>query len=191
MAPDLLGERMTYHRPAKYTQAEIRPSASGKSILIIVVAWLLILFCWWKAGADDGLPGVLQKGDPAPAAGLLLGDTDAQRAAEEIRAGRFYAAEVETLKAVLAAKDRENAQLQTALDKATQALVMTEKVLEANERVMAQYDKALKLADASTEKSQVALDRANKQLDSLTTQRNWLVALGLVGLVVGFFMGGF
>ena len=181
---------MTYHRPAKYTQAEIRPSASGKAILVILVAWLLILFCWWKAGAQE-LPAVLQKGEPAPAAGLLLGDKDAQRAAEEIRAGRFYAAEVETLKAALAAKDRENAQLQTALDKATQALVMTEKVLEANERVMAQYDKALKLADASTEKSQVALDRANKQLDSLTTQRNWMMALGIVGLVVGFFMGGF
>ena len=168
-----------------------RAARPGLSVLIILVIWSLIVGWWAVLAFGDELPAVLQKGDPAPAAGLLLGDTDAQRAAEEIRAGRFYAAEVETLKAALAAKDRENAQLQAALDKATQAIVMTEKVLEANDRIMAQYDKALKLADASTEKSQAALDKANKQLDSLSTQRAWLVALGLVGLVVGFFMGGF
>jgi hypothetical protein len=169
---------------------EPRPTSSGKSILFIVVVWLVILFFWWKASADE-LPAILQKGDPSPAAGLLLGEKDAQRAAEEIRAGRFYASEVETLRAALAAKERENAQLQAALEKATQALVLTEKVLEANERVMAQYDKALKLADASSEKSQLALEKADKRIDQLASQRNWMVALGIIGLVAGFFLGAF
>ena len=125
------------------------------------------------------------------ATGLLLGDQDAQRAAEEIRAGRSMAAELETLKAALAAKDRENAQLQAALDKATKALELSEKVIEASERVQAQYDKALKLADASADRSAKALERADKRIDELSTQRNWMAALGILGLVAGFALGAF
>ena len=112
------------------------------SLLKIAILGALVALGLYLTGAAHAeaqeLPAVLQKGQPAPATGLLLGDQDAQRAAEEIRAGRSMAAELETLKAALAAKDRENAQLQAALDKATKALELSEKVIEASERVQAQ-----------------------------------------------------
>ena len=161
-------------------------------IAILAAALALGLYLTMPAHAwAQELPAVLQKGQPAPATGLLLGDQDAQRAAEEIRAGRSMAAEIETLKAALAAKDRENAQLQAALDKATKALELSEKVQEASDKVIARYEQALKVADASLDKSAKALDRADKRIDSLESQQKWMMVGGVFALLAGFALGAF
>lgn len=125
------------------------------------------------------------------AAGLLLGDQDAQRAAEEIRNARVLAAQVETLKAALAAKERENAQLTAALEKASAALELAGKVQAASDQVIGRYEQALKLADASIERSSKALDRADKRIDSLEAQQKWMMFGGVLALAAGFFLGAF
>lgn len=159
----------------------------------IVVAALglgLYLSLTGMAWAQE-LPAVLQKGDPAPAAGLLLGDQDAQRAAEEIRNARALAAQVETLKAALAAKERENAQLAAALEKASAALELAGKVQAASDQVIARYEQALKVADASIERAGKALDRADKRIESLEAQQKWMMFGGVLALAAGFFLGAF
>lgn len=165
-------------------------SALSIAVVASVLGLGLTLSLLGMAWAQE-LPAVLQQGDPAPAAGLLLGDQDAQRAAEEIRNARSLAGQVETLKAALAAKERENAQLAAALEKASAALELAGKVQEASDKVIARYDQALKVADASIERSGKALERADKRIDTLEAQQKWMLFGGVLALAAGFFLGAF
>lgn len=161
----------------------------GSCILVALVVLLLVALCG-SAHAQE-LPAILERGQPAPVPGLLLDEDQAKRAAEEIRNARALAAQVETLKAALAAKDREAAQLTAALEKASAALELAGKVQEASDKVIARYEQALKVADASIERSGKALERADKRIDSLEAQQKWMMFGGVLALAAGFFLGAF
>lgn len=161
------------------------------TVAAIAAAALLVLAVGVCRGEAQELPAVLERGQPAPVPGLLMGEEQAKRAVEEIRDARVLAAQVETLKAALAARERENAQLQEAVAKASAALELAGKVQEVSDKVIARYEQALRLADASLERSGKALDRADRRIDSLESQQKWMLFGGVLALGVGFLLGAF
>jgi ABC-type transporter Mla subunit MlaD len=161
----------------------------GSCMLVATLVLFLVAFCG-RAQAQE-LPAILDRGQPAHVPGLLLNEDQAKRAAEEIRNARSLAGQVETLKAALAAKERENAQLTAALEKASAALDLAGKIQEASDKVIARYEQALKVADASIERSGKALERADKRIDSLEAQQKWMMFGGVLALAAGFFLGAF
>jgi len=134
------------------------------------------------AWADD--VRVLTPGTPAPYPGLLLDEGAAAKVTVDLKKGRTLEAEVETMKAQLAAAQQEaqalrdaNREMRGALDAADKALARVEKTMDA-------YDRALT-------KSNDLMDRQAKRIDQLESREKWAMIFGGLGLLIGAAIGAF
>jgi septal ring factor EnvC (AmiA/AmiB activator) len=119
----------------------------------------------------------LGQGQPAPFPGELLDQEAATKAIGEIRDARALAAELETLKGALAAKDRENEALRQAV--------------ALSDQMVARFEKAMDAYDRTLTKSNALMERQSARIEQLENREKWAMFLGGLGLLIGVAIGAF
>jgi len=139
------------------------------------IAGSLILSLATPAWALD--TRMLGQGQPAPFAGELLDQEAATKAIGEIRDARALAAELETLKAAMAAKERENEALRQAM--------------AISDQMVARFEKAMDAYDRTLTKSNALMERQSARIEQLESREKWAMFLGGLGLLIGVAIGAF
>lgn len=112
---------------------------------------------------------------PAPFSGVLLPEESARRLAQDLGRYRLLAAEYETLKAALAASEREVARLRDANGLADEMVMRVTKAMDA-------YDRTLT-------KSNALMERQEKRIEQLESREKWIMFLGPLGILIGLAVG--
>lgn len=140
-----------------------------------VTSLVVLLLASWASLAGAQETQAVGAGTLAPFSGVLLPDDAAKRLVLDLERYRSQAAELETLKAALAASERESGELRKVVAIAD---VMVMRV----ERAMETYDRALT-------KSTALMERQEKRIEQLESREKWMMILGPLGLLLGLISG--
>lgn len=127
------------------------------------------------------VPGVAQETQvllvqmPAPFSGVLVPEEAVKRLVQDLGRYRFMAAEVETLKAALAASERENAKLRS--------------VVELSDQMVSRVEKAMEVYDKTLTKTSALIERQEKRIEQLENREKWMMFLGPLGILLGLAVG--
>ena len=121
--------------------------------------------------------------------GLLVPAEDAVRMAEELTDARSLAAQVENLRAALAAKDEEIKKLQDSDRGREVALAIAEDRDKRREEAETRLLKALEISDRQLQRSNEMIEKALARIDKLETRQMWMMVLGPIGLGIAFLTG--
>ena len=131
---------------------------------------LAILLLWSSPALAQSQTRVLLEREPAPFSGVLLPEEAAKRLVQDLNKYRTLSAEVETLKAALAASERENEALRQ-----TTALA---------DQMVARVEKSLAAYDAALARSTAIMERQEKRIEQLESREKFSWLLGGLGLII-------
>jgi len=129
------------------------------------------------------------KGQPSPYDGFVLNDDASVKAIEEIRNARTYQGIIETLKAENAKKDEQIALLKDALDKTTKQLDIANQTAMSVRQAPDLATKALEHNDKLFDKNMRLIEAQQKELDSMRSERKWMLFGGIAAALAGFLVG--
>ena len=143
------------------------------------VALLLAL-----VGSASGQVYPIDRGYPAPAAGILLDDATAERAAQALNQAEAITAELELVKAKLAASDARTTALLARID----ALTLTVEALTAqNVELSAAQARHAALVERTVtvlEETTATLERARKEIQAFGKRPWWERALDWASRII-------
>jgi predicted RNase H-like nuclease (RuvC/YqgF family) len=129
---------------------------------------------------------------------VILPEESAVRAAADLASARKADAIIESLKAEIEAQRRQMTELQAQVDELraeAHAREIAMAIAEDREKRRQEDDgrvaTAFARAEATIERSEKALEKAQARIESLERRQFWSAILGPLGLVIGFLARGF
>ena len=135
----------------------------------------------------------LKKGDPAPSDGVLFDADAASEFVWEHRDRETLKSELETEKAIVAAKDSQIAAQQQIIELKDQQIALKQQEIDMHVRVEEHMEQALLMSEKAAnvainaaEKSNAALEKMTDKLEAANKRGFWGTILGALG---AFFIG--